>query len=104
MRIIRSKETLDKGLSEIDEAIANIKTNPPSAGPMAYDTYKLEAMMVIAKAAIISALSRCESRGAHKRLDYPDSSEAFETCSKASYKNGEIEVTFFNENSKEEAR
>jgi succinate dehydrogenase/fumarate reductase flavoprotein subunit len=42
------------------------------------DWYELKAMLASAEAVVVAALNRAESRGAHQRLDVPQTVAAFE--------------------------
>ena len=74
MSIYRDEENLTKGLEELNE----LEETP---------------IIILAKACILSALERKESRGAHQRTDYPQSEVEFEKTSNVIY-NGEINVFF----------
>lgn len=47
-----------------------------------------------AKAMIISAILRKESRGAHFREDYPERNDEYRGMTEALFKNGKVEVSF----------
>ena len=54
-------------------------------------------MTVLAKAIMLSALERKESRGAHYRTDFPETKEEFRKCSVAEFADGEIRIRFDSE-------
>ena len=74
---------LESQLKEALENLNNIKTN---------DNY-YKTLILLAKACLMSAINRKESRGAHQRIDYPDRDEDFEKISCVKY-DGEINVSF----------
>ena len=74
MSIYRDEENLTKGLDELNE----LEETP---------------IIILAKACILSALGRKESRGAHQRTDYPQREVEFEKTSNVIY-DGEINVFF----------
>jgi succinate dehydrogenase/fumarate reductase flavoprotein subunit len=45
--------------------------------PTLFDWFELRASLLAAEAVATAALARTESRGAHQRLDFPDSDPAF---------------------------
>lgn len=54
------------------------------------DWYELKAMLRSAEAVVVSALQRTESRGAHQRLDAPQTSAAFEKNQLVSLEDGTL--------------
>ena len=77
--VVKSKEKLEKGLSEIEglkESTKNLDVRPDSEGyqdlMLAFD---LEASIASSEATLKSALNREESRGAHQREDFKELSE-----------------------------
>ena len=74
MGLYRDDENLNKGLDEL----SNMKETP---------------IIILAKACILSALERKESRGAHQRIDYPKTVLEFEKTSNVLY-DGEINIFF----------
>jgi succinate dehydrogenase/fumarate reductase flavoprotein subunit len=54
----------------------------------------MKAQLMLARAILLCALNRRESRGAHTRLDYPDLDEAFRKTTKAVLEEGRIQITY----------
>ncbi|MEM1272010.1 MAG: FAD-binding protein, partial [Bacteroidota bacterium] len=77
--VVRSGEQLDEGLrklGEIEDALPHLDVRPDSEGfedlMLAFD---LEGTLMSAKATLLSARERRESRGAHQRKDFPEMSD-----------------------------
>ena len=75
MGIYRSEDELNKALTELD------KINEENS------------LILLAKACIISAIKRKESRGAHQRIDYPQTNDEFKKSTCARY-DSKIRVSF----------
>ena len=90
--IVRCEENLNKGLTDVDfylsvaEKIKYDQSVPP------YQNYSLTAILTLAKATLISARSRKESRGAHYRSDYTCTDDDCSYATLISYDNGEYSV------------
>ena len=74
--VVRSEEKMKSGLQSIEnleKAIENLDVRPDSEGyedlMLAFD---LEGSILSAKATILPAIERKESRGAHQRRDFPE--------------------------------
>ncbi|MBQ6218790.1 MAG: FAD-binding protein [Methanosphaera sp.] len=73
MGIYRNEKELDEGirlLKEIEENIDNINSHE-----CYYDYIQLNSLITLAKAMILSANERRESRGSHQRIDYPETND-----------------------------
>ena len=67
--IYRTKATLEEALCEIK----NMKSQLPMKAKLNnYDEYELRNMLIVASLVTKSALERKESRGAHYRMDFPN--------------------------------
>ena len=81
MGIERNKLQLEHGLMKVKTLLS-------------YPSYKQKALMALAKACIMSAYEREESRGAHFRSDFPKANEYYQSYSMAEYKDGNIEIKY----------
>jgi succinate dehydrogenase / fumarate reductase flavoprotein subunit len=74
--VVRSAEGLKQGLAELDvirDAAREVVARPDMAGYRDLATcFELDAMVVSARATVLSALARTESRGCHVRTDFPE--------------------------------
>lgn len=83
MGIVRSEDKLKQGISEIDAYLSDDEC-----------TTKERGMLTLTRAVITSAEARKESRGAHYRSDYPESSDGFAYASLISYDDGAFNVSY----------
>ncbi len=91
--IVRERQRLEHGLSDIDyylSAVDKLYFNPSLSK---YRNYMVKYNLILAKAILMSALSRTESRGSHYRADYPERSAEFAVASFAAFNNGDITIT-----------
>ena len=88
--IVRDKERLESGLKDIDYYLSIADKINFDRSELEYFTYSLEGILTLAKAALVSALSRCESRGAHLRSDHPEKSDEYEASTIISYDGGKF--------------
>ncbi|GAA0873356.1 FAD-binding protein [Gangjinia marincola] len=96
--VVRSEEKLQEGLSKIDaleEAAKHLDVRPDSEGfedvMLAFD---LEGSILSAKATILGAIERKESRGAHQRTDYTEMKEEMKINFTATLNsNHQLEIT-----------
>lgn len=75
--IFRDNDTMEEGLSEIGELKERFSNScfmnkEPSYNQALIQFLELEAMLKIAEVVAVGAIQRRESRGSHKRNDYPD--------------------------------
>ncbi|MBQ7641980.1 MAG: FAD-binding protein [Acholeplasmatales bacterium] len=83
LSIVRDETNLIKGIKKIDEIILSNNLNE----------FELNKFL-LAKAMILSANERKESRGAHYRLDYKEENDKFKKISVSKYINNEIKISF----------
>lgn len=86
--IVRDKASLDNGITDIDYYLGIANKINYDRSELEYFNYSLEGILTIAKAALIAAQSRCESRGAHQRKDHPESSDDYKAATIISYDSG----------------
>ena len=86
--IVRSAEKLDKGLDDVSFYLSVADKIHYDSSELAYFGYSLPGILTLAKATLICAKSRQESRGAHYRSDYPDTKEEWKAATIISYDNG----------------
>ena len=86
--IVRSSEKLDKGLDDISFYLSVADKIHYDSSELAYFGYSLPGILTLAKATLICAKSRQESRGAHYRSDYPDTKEEWKAATIISYADG----------------
>ena len=95
--IVRDKERLESGRKDIDYYLSIADKINFDRSELEYFTYSLESILTLAKAALVSALSRCESRGAHIRSDYPEKSDEYEASTIISYDDGKYSTRLVKE-------
>jgi succinate dehydrogenase / fumarate reductase, flavoprotein subunit len=76
----RTAAGLQRALAGLAELESELGTAPPGAPGHAHDLARLDwldlrQMLLVARAVIVAALAREESRGAHQREDFPDMRE-----------------------------
>lgn len=92
--IVRSREQLEKALNSLafyEDAVDVLNFDVSLS---LYENYRLKYMLILARAILLSALNREETRGAHIREDFPNASPNFRACSVAEYQNGEIIISY----------
>jgi succinate dehydrogenase / fumarate reductase flavoprotein subunit len=92
--ITRSENKLVEGIKSIDYYLSISDKLVFDADVSVYIGYSLRSMLILARAILTSALARKETRGAHIREDYPETSKEYELCSICRYLDGEHLVSY----------
>lgn len=87
--IVRNEEKLKKGLEDVDYYLSVADKIHYDRSEMAYLGFSLTGILTLARATLVCANFREESRGAHIRSDYPDSLDQWKAATIISYDNGE---------------
>ena len=88
--IVRCAEKLQSGIDDVSFYLSVADKIRYDSSELAYFGYSLSAILTLAKATLICAQSREESRGAHYRSDHPDAKEACRAATIISYDNGDF--------------
>lgn len=91
--IIRDEKTLQDALEKIDQLIAKIRETYDETATE-FENQSLADCCILAKAMLLCAKERKESRGAHTRSDYPKEDAAYEKQTIAEFINAEIHIRF----------
>jgi succinate dehydrogenase/fumarate reductase flavoprotein subunit len=92
--ITRTENKLLEGIKSIDYYISISEKLVYDSDVSVYIGYSLQPMLILARAILTSALARKETRGAHIREDYPETSTEYEFCSICEYLNGEYRISY----------
>ncbi len=92
--IVRDEGSLQKGISDLDYYIDISSRIKYDSSVLEYFNYSLPAILNLAKATLLSAKERRESRGAHIRSDHPETSGDFAASSVISYNDGNFDITY----------
>ena len=87
--IVRSAEKLQNGIDDVTFYLSVADKIRYDSSELAYFGYSLSGILTLAKATLICAQSRKESRGAHYRSDHPDSKDDYQAATIIRYDNGE---------------
>ncbi len=96
--IVREEESLKEGIKDVDDYILTAGRLHYDASVSAYTNYSLMGIMTLARAVLTCAEYRKESRGAHYRSDYKESSHDFSHATLISYDDGAFCVSQDKEN------
>ena len=99
--IVRVEKNLKEGIEDVDEYIKTSSHLHYDASVSAYTNYSLIGIMTLARAVLTCAEYRKESRGAHYRSDYKESSDELSHATLISYDDGSFTVNLDKENAYE---
>lgn len=91
--IIRNEKILQDALEKIDQLIAKTRETYDETATE-FENQSLADCCILAKAMLLCAKERKESRGAHTRSDYPKEDAAYEKQTIAEFINAEIHIRF----------
>ncbi len=86
--IVRNADRLKAGMDDVDYYLSIADKIKYDESEPAYLAYSLDAILTLARATIVCALYRQESRGSHLRSDYPDTLDEYNTSTIISYDRG----------------
>lgn len=92
--ITRNRKGLMEGMEALDFYLDALKSLKFDHTVSLYENYRLDSMLLLAKAIMCSAIAREETRGAHVREDFPETREEFRKCSIAEWVDGQIRIHF----------
>ena len=90
--IVRNEASLDAGISDVEYYLSVADRITYDSSVMPYEIYSLKGILALAKAVLVCAKERRESRGAHFRTDYPEAKDEFRSATLISYDQGEYRV------------
>ena len=90
--IVRSAEKLQHGIDDVSFYLSVADKIHYDSSELAYFGYSLMGILTLAKATLICAQSREESRGAHYRSDHPASKDDHKAATIISYSGGDYRV------------
>ena len=92
--VVRTGESLEEGIRNADYYLSVARHINYDSSVNPYENYSLPAILSLAKAVLISALSRKESRGSHYRSDFPDTYESFGYPTLIAFDEGKYRIFF----------
>ena len=92
--IVRNEKRLRKGIEDVDFYLDIADKINYDSSVLPYFNYSLTGILTLARAVLVSADARHESRGAHFRSDYPEEDRELQAASVISYDNGAYRVRY----------
>ena len=88
--IVRNNDRLQKGIDDVSYYLSIADKIHYDNSEIVYYGYSIRPILTAAKATLICAMSRHESRGAHLRSDHPETNDSFAAPTIISYDNGKF--------------
>lgn len=92
--IVRDEKRLRKGIEDVDFYLDIADKINYDSSVLPYFNYSLTGILTLARAVLVSADARKESRGAHFRSDYPEENSELQAASVISYDDGAYRVRY----------
>ena len=92
--IVRDEKRLRKGIEDVDFYLDIADKINYDSSVLPYFNYSLTGILTLARAVLVSADARHESRGAHFRSDYPEENRELQAASVISYDNSAYRVRY----------
>ena len=92
--IVRDEKRLRKGIEDVDFYLDIADKINYDSSVLPYFNYSLTGILTLARAVLVSADARKESRGAHFRSDYPEENSELQAASVISYVDGAYRVRY----------
>ncbi len=92
--IVRDEKRLRKGIEDVDFYLDIADKINYDSSVLPYFNYSLTGILTLARAVLVSADARHESRGAHFSSDYPEENRELQAASVISYDNGAYRVRY----------
>ena len=92
--IVRDEKRLRKGIEDVDFYLDIADKINYDRSVLPYFNYSLTGILTLARAVLVSADARHESRGAHFRSDYPEENRVLQAASVISYDNSVYRVRY----------
>lgn len=96
--IVRDEAFLVKGIEDLDFYLDHAMHIHYDASVSLYDNYSLKAILTLAKATLLCARFRKESRGAHYRSDFPEMKEEWCAATIITFADNEFQLNLDREN------
>jgi succinate dehydrogenase / fumarate reductase flavoprotein subunit len=90
--MIRNGKELEQGIAEVSYYQSVSEHLRYDSSVSAYENYSLEGILAAAKATLVCAAARRESRGAHYRSDYPETDDRCGYATIVSWADGDCRV------------
>ena len=92
--VARNGKVLEEGIENVDYYISIAEHINYDSSVNPYENYSLPAILSLAKAVLVSALARKESRGSHYRSDFPDTDESLGYPTLIAFEEGKYRIFF----------